>query len=220
MIVVVGSPSGRLLADGRLVAAGLAVQIGRRAAADAGAAVQIVGRVGDDAAGDAVLLDLAAANVGHVAALRTPGGATPLVAAAEVDEGDDEAADVAISEAADDEVGATSGLPIDAADLELALRYLPDYRVIVVTPGLDPAAMDTVVAAARWSGARLVIVDDGAALPDALPADATVLAQPGDADSAFAAVVARYAVELDRGTEPGAAFAAASAAVGWQPVER
>jgi hypothetical protein len=56
-------------------------------------------------------------------------------------------------------------------------------------------------------------------LPADLPADATVLAQPLDADSAFAAVVARYAVELDGGTEPGAAFAAASRAVGWEPVE-
>jgi hypothetical protein len=217
MLVVVGSPCGRSAADGRTVAAGLAAEIARRAAS--GAPVQIVGRVGEDPVGDAVLIDLAAANVGHVAVLRTPGAATPLATAPSGDEPDDAAAGAALGDLQDDAARGTSGLPIDAGDLELAFRYLPDYRVIVVTPGLDPDAMETVIAAAGWSAARLVILDDGAAPPADLPADATVLAQPPDADSAFAAVVARYAVELDRGTEPGAAFAAASRAVGWEPVE-
>jgi hypothetical protein len=218
MLVVVGSPSARIAGPGDLAAAGSASEIARHAAL-AGGAVQLVGRVGDDPAGDAVLLDLAAHGVGHVAVLRSAGASTPLATPGAIDGADDEIAAAALEEPATPPETTAGGLPIDAADLELALRYLPDYRVIVVASGLDAPAMATVVAAAGWSGARLVVLDDGAAATDALPPDATVLAQPLEADTAFAAVVARYAVELDRGTEPGAAFAAASSAVGWQPVE-
>ena len=217
MLVVLGSPYAKFR-EGFIGAAGLAAEIARAAAA-AGGSAQIVGRVGDDAAGDAVLLDLAAADVGHVAVLRTPGQPTPVVPEAAATDVDDEPSGVAIVDDSAEAVNALAGLRIDAGDLELALRYLPDYRVIVVVPGLDPAALATVVAAAGWSGARLVVVDDGAVPGDALPEDATLLAKPVDPEAAFADVVARYAVELDRGTEPGAAFAAASSAVGWQPVQ-
>jgi hypothetical protein len=218
VLVVVGSPSARAMIDGRLVAAGVAADIARDAAA-AGGATQIVGRVGDDAAGDAVLLDLAAADVGHVAVLRTAGEPTPVASEPPLGDVDDEGAGPAIADDSGEPLDAKAGLGIDAADLELALRYLPDYRVIVVASGLDPAALETVVEAAGWSGAQLVVIDVAGTAGDAVPADATVLAQPPAPDAAFAAVVARYAVELDRGSEPGTAFATASAAVGWQPVE-
>jgi hypothetical protein len=216
MLVVVGSPSARIVAGGSLRAGGLASEIGR-VAAGAGAAVQLVGRVGDDPVGDAVLLDLAAHDVGHVAVLRSAGASTPVATPTPM--GDEEIGGAALEEPDAPTETMSAGLPIDAADLELALRYLPDYRVIVVAPGLDAPAIATVVAAAGWSGARLVVLDDGATPTGPLPPDATLLAQPLEADTAFAAVVARYAVELDRGTEPGAAFAAASSAVGWRPVE-
>ena len=220
MIVVVGSPSARVDADRPIAATGFAADIARTATA-AGGAVQIVGRVGDDPIGDAVLLDLAANGVGHVAVLRPAGEATPVGAAADgarAGDGDD-----LPGAALDDEdrptITAAGGLPIDAADLELALRYLPDYRVIVVAPGLDEAALATATAAAGWSGARLVVIDDGHAGHASLPADATLLVLPDGADTAFTSLVARYAVELDHGTDPGAAFAAASRSVGSQPVE-
>src|SRR5215212_7995950 len=77
MIVVAGSPAARLLESGA-VAGGLAATIAIAAAKD-GAAVEIVGRVGDDGTGDAVLQDLATAGVGHVAILRTAAEATPLI---------------------------------------------------------------------------------------------------------------------------------------------
>jgi hypothetical protein len=217
MIVVIGSPAAQL-GDGSAHASGIAAAIARVAVRD-GAAVQVVGRVGDDPTGDAVLLDLAAAGVDHVAMLRAAGTSTPLAAEPSPDVDDDASATAAVAVGGDGDAAPASGLPLDAADLELALRYLPDYRVIVVAPGLDPAAMATVVAAAAWSGARLVVLDDGGGSPESLPADATVLEQPPDADSAFAELVARYAVELDRGAEPAAAFAAASGESGWQPVE-
>jgi hypothetical protein len=213
VIVVVGSPAARF-AGNELRAAGMAADVAR-AAASGGGAVQIVGRIGDDAAGDAVLLDLAGAGVDHVAVLRAGGETTPLIA----DDGGDElpaASALADEGPADDRSG--DGLALEAADIELALRYLPDYRVIVVAPGLDVAAIATVVAAAGWSEARLVGRVEGRGAPADLPADATVLEQPHDADAAFASVVARYAVELDRGTDPASAFATASAGAGWESV--
>ena len=58
---------------GHIVADGSSVRIAK-AIAGAGRSVQIVGRVGDDAAADAVLQDLARAGVGHVAILRVRPG--------------------------------------------------------------------------------------------------------------------------------------------------
>ena len=75
MIVVVGSPIAEPVGPA-IRAGGLGADIARRATAS-GAAVQIVGRVGEDAAGDEVLLSLAAAGIGHVAVLREPGRPTP-----------------------------------------------------------------------------------------------------------------------------------------------
>ena len=216
MIVVIGSPSGSVGSRG-IEAAGLAVSVARSVAA-AGASVQIVGRVGEDSAGEAVLLDLAAAGVGHVAVLRTGGAATPGAGVGrEPDDGAPGAA--AVAEEVNGSSHGLAGMPLDAPDVELALRYLPDYGVLVAAPGLAPAALATVMAAAGWSGARLIVIVDAGSTPPELPTDATVLERPADGDDdAFAAVVARYAVELDRGTEPAAAFAAASTGSGWTTV--
>ncbi|HET7029388.1 MAG TPA: hypothetical protein VFI34_02665 [Candidatus Limnocylindrales bacterium] len=219
MLVVVGSPSARL-EGGDVRADGIAAGVAQAAVA-AGGSVQIVGRVGEDPLGDGVLLDLAAAGVGHVAVLRAAGEATPL-ALPPSGRADDAAPGEALAGDATFDPPSpmpAAGLRLDAADLELALRYLPDYRVIVAAADLDPAALTSVVAAASWSGARLVVLVGGDPGTPNLPPDATVLAQPADADEAFSAVVARYAVELDRGSEPAAAFAAASSGAGWQTVE-
>ena len=48
------------------------------AAAAAGARVELISKAGDDPAGDAALLALAAAGVGHVATLRDPSRFTPV----------------------------------------------------------------------------------------------------------------------------------------------
>ena len=71
MIVVVGSPI-LIESDPRPRAGGLAVGVAV-AAASAGGDVQLVGKTGDDAAGEAALLDLAGRKVGHVAILRDAG---------------------------------------------------------------------------------------------------------------------------------------------------
>src|SRR6476661_586577 len=51
------------------------------AAARGGAAVQVVGKTGDDETADGVVLDLARGGVGHVALLRDSARATPIEAA-------------------------------------------------------------------------------------------------------------------------------------------
>ena len=102
------------------------------------------------------------------------------------------------------------GLTVDAGDVELALRYVPDYRVLVLAADLDAEVLRAVVDATAWSGAHLIalVADDGMAAM--LPSDATVLARPGtDPDDEFAAMVAAYAVALDEGSAPGDAFATA-----------
>ena len=70
---------------------------------------------------------------------------------------------------------AAAGAPVlEAADLELALRYLSDVGVLVLAspdPGLTSVAVD----AAAWNHAMLVVLlPHGADVPEGLPADATV----------------------------------------------
>lgn len=227
MIVVVGSPVAQNDARGP-AAAGLGVEIARVAGA-AGCAVQLVARVGEDAPGDAILLALAADGIGHAAVLREPGRPTPVAGAS--DEGSLPTDDVSLRQAIDlDESeppdvavrgasASASGLSLDAADLDLALRYLPDYRVVILACDLDESARATVVGAASWAGAHLVAIVSGAADAASLPPGATVFERPaGGPDGSFAATVAAYAVALDRGTEPAAAFAEAVAGGSWSGV--
>jgi hypothetical protein len=219
MVVVIGSPAGRLGGHG-VRASGLAVDAAR-AAVQSGGAVQVVGRVGDDAVGDAVLLDMAAAGIGHVAVLRAAGQPTSVQPEPATDDAapgaalDDEKAEADDGRAADGE----NELAVDAGDLELALRYLPDYRVLVVATELDPPAWATVIAATSWSGAHLIGLVRAGGAPADVPEDATILERPAaDADGTFAAMVGRYAAGLDSGEEPAAAFAAASNGSGWASV--
>lgn len=208
MIVVIGSPVGRR-DGGRIEAAGTAAALARVAAA-AGAEVQVVGRIGEDELGEGVILALARAGVGHVAILRDPGRPTA------------EAHPTADEEDADDPSDDTrppTGLSLDAADLELALRYLPDYRVVVVADDLDEPALATAIGAARWAGAQLIVIVAPGTRPTGLPPEATVLEAPAhDPDGAFAAVVGAYAAALDGGVGPAEAFASASGAAGATPV--
>jgi hypothetical protein len=214
VIVVIGSPRGRQTAQG-IAAAGVAVTVGRVAAA-AGAEVQLVGKVGEGPVGDAVLLSLAHDRVGHVAVLRDASTPTPLASDASI-------GDAVLEPESDEPVGAPPSAPagpiLDSGDVELALRYLPDYRVLVVADPLDETALATVVAAGRWAGAQLIVVVASGAKAPNLPDDATVLEAPAlDADGAFAAVVGAYAAALDRGASPADAFASASAESGWAAV--
>jgi sugar/nucleoside kinase (ribokinase family) len=211
MIVVVGNPVARADADARLIAAGLAAGVAVGAAA-AGGRAQLVGRVGEDAAGEAVLLDLAQHGVEHAAVLRDPARPTMMLSPV-----DDEAVDALSSDR--DSAAALPRSTLDAADLKLAFDYLPEYSVIVVAERLAAPALRVAVDAAAWSGSALVVV--GSAGLAALPDDATVFEPPpdGDPDDAFAAMVGAYAAGLDRGDDPKAAFEAAALAVGSNPAD-
>ena len=218
MIVVIGSPIGRLT-DGAISAAGMSSRVAL-AAARAGATVQLVGKTGDDDTADGVVLDLARAGVGHVALLRESARATPLETASGVD--DDASADLD-PEALDPEppTGALSDGPaIDAADVDLGLRYLTDFGVVVVA---EPAQTDLVAIvsdAARWAEARMVlVVTSGSPVPDGLPVDVIVFEAPdADPDRAFADLVGSFAAALDDGIEPGAAFETSIGSDGWTGV--
>ena len=155
--------------------------------------------------------------VGHVAILRDPGAPTPEAsdpAAAEMPPFDEPEVDSRPAAAA-----APAGPALEPADIELALRYLPDYRVLVIADPLPAASLDVVLAASRWSGAALVMLVPHGTEPPALEPDVTVLEAPDDdPDDAFASVVGAYAAALDRGEEPAEAFATASTAGGWAAV--
>src|SRR5690349_21789045 len=150
----------------------MAVEVARRAAAT-GARVEMVGVAAPDSGGDALLVQLAAAGIGHATVIRT--GATGL----------------------------------EAADLDLALRYLPDIRAMVlVEPASDllaPAA-----AASGWSGAGLVIVSSRAAdtAPDTAAAPLAIVLEPPatDPDGTFAGLLAALAVRIDAGDDPATAW--------------
>ncbi|MBJ7360824.1 MAG: hypothetical protein JHD27_04230, partial [Chloroflexi bacterium] len=99
MIVVIGTVSAR--AEGATYGLGSYAATVALALAAAGEPVEMVSKIGVDAAGEAVITKLAAAGIGHVALIRDGALATAV-----------------------DGVGS---LEMDAADLQLALRYLTSF---------------------------------------------------------------------------------------------
>ena len=203
MIVVIGSPISRSGDPDGLggSAAGIA-----GAAAAAGSIVQLVGKAGEDPAGDAVMLALAAAGIGHVALVRDAVNATPVQAAPPAaDEGDPLA-----TEPGPPGLGPPPGLPLEPADVELALRYLGEFRVIVVAEPQSAGVLTVVADAASYSTAELIVVAGRAGLGEGitLPAGATVLQQPadGDPEGAFAGFVGALAAAVDGGASSTDAF--------------
>ena len=117
-------------------------------------------------------------------------------------------------------LGPRGSATLDPDDLQLALRYLDGFSVVVVAEPFDPPGLAIAAEGAAYAGAALIVLvpadDDGR---DA-PAEATVFEAPGsDPDGVFARTVGGLAAELDRGAEPAAALAAAVAAQGWLPAE-
>jgi hypothetical protein len=180
VIVVLGRP--RLDDDGALADTAGRVAV---AAAGAGARVDLVGAVGEGAAGDATVVALGQAGVGHAALLRRPGGG-----------------DVA---------------PLDRADIELGLRYVPECRVLVVAEPLEPAALGAAVDAAGYHGAALIVlVPAGVAAPTELPENVTMLELPDEDEGAFARLVGSYAAGLGGGKAAPEAWRAAVEGTGWE----
>jgi hypothetical protein len=174
VIVVVGRPGARIDAEGTFVPAGVAAEAAMAIAA-AGSEVEVVGSIGDDDAGDAVAVALSRAGVRHTAMLRDPAGTTLLTAAAP-----------------------TATPPrLDARDLDLGLRYIPDCRVIILAEPLPAEAERVAIDAAAYHGATLVaLVPSGGTVSAELTAGA-VLVAAGTSDDAVSAALARAGTDAE-----------------------
>lgn len=140
MIVVVGSPVAAAADGASFTAAGLAAQTAINLAAK-GESVELIGRVGSDAAGDAIVLALGRNGVGHAALLRDASRPTPIGDTAE-------------------------GIALDTGDLQLALRYLTTFdAAIFIAPVGAPQATEALLGLMRdgaaFAGARLIVVAAG-----------------------------------------------------------
>lgn len=243
MIVVVGRlawrPAPAPVPAGRACAIALA-------AARRGARVEVVGRVGEDVAGEDLVIALARSGVGHAAVLRDPARPTPVAPPPEAASGEDDPlpfADLgpaaiggggppgaagpsqsASLAGAVSTAGAIAAEPrLDGADIDLALRYLEPSGVVVVADDVTTDVLAVVVEAAEYASARLIVLvpPGGIAartLPAGIPGSATVLVAPDDdgGGGAFEALVGAYAAALDAGAEPEAAFVDAQSATGWE----
>jgi hypothetical protein len=111
--------------------------------------------------------------------------------------------------------------PLDAADLQLALRYLSDVSTVVVVGLHDAGSFAVAADAAGWGqGALVVVVPAGSAAPTGLPETSVVIEAPSsDPDGAFGTVVGTFAAGLDSGIDPAVAFAGSiTAGPAWTPV--
>jgi hypothetical protein len=184
-------------------ASGLAASIAVAAAAD-GASVEVIDKVGDDLAGDALLLSLARHRVGHVAVLRDAGRLTPVIA--ETGHAGEKPIDPTAAEEADASPSDLGDGPLDPADAGLALRYLPEIAVIVAVY-LAPDVLGEAIAAAGWADTSLVVVvPEGHEPPADLPNNAVTLAAADADESGVGAAIGRYAAALDRGDPADAAY--------------
>ena len=211
MIVVLGRPRVyRPEPDGDLAPGGLAVELALAAARE-GADVELVGAIGDDPEGDRIVVELGRGGVGHAALMRDPATHTPL-----------------ITQPRD-----ARPLPrLEAADVEMGMRYMAECRVLVISAELDPDALEAAQESADFHSAMVVMVANaGTVDPALLRDDVTLLERPvteddeavEDAvvvaadDADFGAFVAEYAVRLDRGEAPAQAFGAALGDSAWEP---
>jgi hypothetical protein len=220
MIVVIGSARLRPgSAERPPQAAGLAAGIAL-AAGGSGHQVQLVGRIGEDPAGEAILLALARAGIGHAATLRDAVHPTAVVPATEELDPD------LLAEPGDDadnrwtSLGPPGSATLDGGDLELALRYLDGFSVVVVAEPLEASSLEIVADAAGYAGAMVVVLAPGGAAPGSVPDGSIVLEAPAsDPDGVFARTVGAFAAALDDGADPARALRAVVAAEGWQRAE-
>ncbi len=165
-----------------------------------------------------------ARRAGRIAAAASSAGAGVELVGSVSDDG---AGDETITELGREGIGhaallrmpTTTGEPrLDAADIELGLRYVTECRVLVVADALDQRALAAAVDGARYHGAQLVVAAPDPHLPGgaALPDHATVLVPPDEDDGAFAQLVGRYAAQLDAGRSAVDAWRDALTSTGWE----
>jgi sugar/nucleoside kinase (ribokinase family) len=216
VIVVVGMPVYTDSPDGEQCAGGLAVDVAA-AAKRRGSVVELVGKVGNDGAGDAVVVALGRLGIGHSALLRDPVRPTPVLTAAAPDDDTAEldAGDLAARLLPEDPEARPA---LEAADVDLALRFLPGAGVIVLADSVSEAAISAAADAADFATARLIVLVPAGATPPAVPAEATVLEAPAEDDGSFGRLVGTYAGALDAGEDAAAAFGEAVSVSGWEPI--
>jgi hypothetical protein len=158
--------------------------------------VELVGSVGDDSDGDSAVTLLGSLGIGHAAVLRDPAGVTP-------------------------HEGQSGPLPrLDAADIDLGLKYIAECQVLVIADPLDAEAMRVAADAATYHRAALVVLTpEGAEPPRVTSEEATLLEVPAEDGGAFAELVGRYAAALDGGRAPADAWRDAIDETGWEPAE-
>ena len=191
MIVILGRPG--LSRSGALDGDAARIAL---TALHSGGDVELVGSVGDDPDGDSVVTLLGSLGIGHAAVLRDPAGETPRE-------------------------GEPRPLPrLDAADIDLGLKYIAECQVLVVADPLDGAAMTVAAEAAAYHRAALVVLThEGSEAPRGVPDDATLLEVPAEDGGAFAELVGRYASALDTGRAAADAWRDALDETGWEPAE-
>lgn len=175
--------------------------------------IVVVGRPGEDA-----VPAVAAAAAARGAACEVVGAVRPDVAGDRVLQ---RLASAGVGHAA---VNRSVAAELEPADLELALRYLPDARVIVLVDQDDLA--EVAASAARWSGAALIRItnresassggrrSDDKAAAGAGENDLVLESPPRDPDGAFAGLVGALAARLEAGEALASAWPATLAAVG------
>jgi hypothetical protein len=205
VIVVIGEVIGRQRGADGIEPAGATAAVAMAAAA-AGGTVEIVTRIGDDVAGDAVVLGLARSGVRHVATIRDAGRRTPVIP--ETADGEDPVVD---GTPVDTTPAVTAAPALDAADVGLALRYLDDYRVIVLLHPADPGIVREGSAAAGWGSAQLIVVTSASEEVGDVPAGTLAVTADHDAEG-VAVLLGRYAAAVDRGEDAAAAYAALTSA--------
>jgi len=185
-------------------------------AARAGSTVELIDKIGDDPVGDALLVALARAGVGHVAVLRDAVHPTSQRTL------DETSLDALVDPAQDPDptdgwwlVGPGGGPSLEPADVGLALRYLTDYRVIVAVHPSE-AVLTEAVTATDWAGAHLVVVvAPGSPAPATVPAASLVLEDDGaetdEGSSSLGTRLGEYAAAVDQGAAPATAYAALTA---------
>lgn len=171
MIVIVGSPAWRPSEPAGPAGGACLLAL---AAAGRGARVELVGRVGDDRTGDALVLALARAGVGHAAVLRDPARPTLLVSPAAAEDGTVDpvasAADPAAPAdhpAADPAASAPAVAPAAPLVAAPAAPLVAAPAAVAASPRLEPADV-ALGLSYLTSFAVLVVADD--APPEVVPA--------------------------------------------------
>ena len=199
MIVVIGSAQ-LVIADGERSAGGLAVDIAR-AAASGGSRVEFIARIGDDPAGDDLLVALSRHKIGHVATLRDASRPTPVSVVL------DDVAGPAELEPSTDTAGPDADHALEREDVGLALRYITDFDVVVAVH-VGREVLLEVAEASGWASAHLVVVGrSGDDAPASIPGDSLVIVDDSDdGESAVGAAIGRYAAAVERGEDPKTAY--------------